>query len=45
VCFFNLAIDNAEGDPELLDYVMQGANAEVDENAEERKGGAGGLGE
>lgn len=38
------AIETANGDLELLQCVMDGANAEVDEAAEERKGGAGALG-
>lgn len=42
--FFNVAIDQAQGAWELLDETMKGANKEVDENAEERKGGAGDLG-
>lgn len=33
-----------QGEIELLEKVMEGANAEVDEAAEERKGGAGDLG-
>ncbi|KAK2078608.1 hypothetical protein QBZ16_003448 [Prototheca wickerhamii] len=44
VCFFNLAVDTPEGDIELLQSVIDGANAEVDESAEERKGGAGDIG-
>jgi hypothetical protein len=44
VKFFNLAVESAEGDFELLEAVMAGANAEVDESAEERKGGAGDIG-
>lgn len=39
--FFNIAIECADGKFELLEKVMEGANAEVDEAAEERKGGAG----
>jgi len=44
VKFFNLAVETPEGDIEVLELVMQGMNAEVDEAAEERKGGAGHLG-
>ena len=43
VVFFNLAVETPDGDMELLEYVMEGANVPVDEAAEERKGGAGGL--
>ena len=38
------AIESADGDLELLQCCIDGANVEVDESAEERKGGAGGLG-
>lgn len=41
---FNVAVDTPEGDVELLKKVMQGANKEVDEGAEERKGGADKIG-
>jgi len=44
VTFFNIAVDTPNGDFELLEKVMEGANAEVDESAEERKGGAGAIG-
>mmetsp|Transcript_20001 Transcript_20001/g.34464 ORF Transcript_20001/g.34464 Transcript_20001/m.34464 type:complete len:182 (+) Transcript_20001:58-603(+) len=44
VCFFNVAVDEPEGDLELLQAVLDGCNAEVDEAAEERKGGAGDIG-
>lgn len=44
VSFFNIAIDAAEGDMAYLEKTMEGANAEVDESAEERKGGAGEIG-
>ncbi|KAI7836232.1 hypothetical protein COHA_009872 [Chlorella ohadii] len=43
VVFFNLAVDVPNGDMALLEKVMEGANAPVDEAAEERKGGAGDL--
>uniref|UniRef100_A0A7S1ESF6 Uncharacterized protein n=1 Tax=Timspurckia oligopyrenoides TaxID=708627 RepID=A0A7S1ESF6_9RHOD len=42
--YFNVAIDSAEGDVELLKEVMRGMNLEVDEDAEERKGGSGKIG-
>lgn len=44
VSFFNIAVDTPEGDLELLRAVLEGANTEVDESAEERKGGAGDIG-
>ncbi len=44
VCFFNVSVDIPEGDLELLQQVMNGANVEVDDAAEERKGGANDLG-
>lgn len=44
VAFFNLAVDTPEGDLELLEFVLEGANVPVDESAEERKGGAGDIG-
>ena len=44
VKYFNIAVDTPEGDLELLKKVLEGANKEVDEGAEERKGGAGKLG-
>ncbi len=44
VSFFNLAIESADGEFELLDKVLEGANAPVDEAAEERKGGAANIG-
>jgi hypothetical protein len=43
VKFFHVRIESANGDFALLDKVMEGANAPVDEAAEERKGGAGGI--
>lgn len=39
--FFNIAVDVPNGSFELLEKVMEGANLEVDESEEERKGGAG----
>lgn len=44
VCFFNVSVDTPEGDMELMQALLDGANAEVDESSEERKGGAGDLG-
>jgi hypothetical protein len=44
VSFFNVAVETPNGDMELLEFVMEGANAPVDEAAEERKGGANRLG-
>jgi hypothetical protein len=44
VSFFNLAVETPNGDVEQLKLVMEGANLPVDEGAEERKGGASGLG-
>jgi hypothetical protein len=44
VQFFNIAVETPNGDFALLEKVLEGANAEVDESAEERKGGAGGIG-
>lgn len=41
---FNVAVDTPNGDLELLKHVLAGANKQVDEGAEERKGGAGHLG-
>ena len=41
VLFFNIAVDTPNGDFFLLEKVLEGANTEVDESAEERKGGAG----
>lgn len=40
----NLSVETPEGDMELLEFVLEGMNAPVDESAEERKGGAGGIG-
>lgn len=42
--FFCVAIESAEGNMKLLEKVMEGMNVEVDEAAEDRKGGAGDLG-
>ncbi len=43
VKFFHVRIESANGDFTLLEKVMEGANVPVDEAAEERKGGAGGI--
>jgi hypothetical protein len=42
--FFTLAIESADGNMKLLEKVLDAMNVEVDEAAEERKGGAGDLG-
>jgi hypothetical protein len=42
--FFTIALEVPNGDMGLMDAVLEGMNAEVDESAEERKGGAGALG-
>lgn len=39
-----MSVEVPEGDLELLQQVMDGANVQVDESAEERKGGADDLG-
>ena len=44
VSFFNVSMETADGSMAYLEKVMEGANAEVDESAEERKGGAGEIG-
>lgn len=44
VKFFNIVLETAEGDLTAMDAVLEGMNAQVDEAAEERKGGAGHLG-
>lgn len=44
VSFFNVSMDAAEGSLAYLEKTMEGANLEVDETAEERKGGAGEIG-
>eukprot|EP00892_Ulva_mutabilis_P012403 jgi/Ulvmu1/9535/UM053_0024.1 len=41
---FNVAVDSPDGSIELIKYVLQGANKEVEEGSEERKGGAGAIG-
>jgi hypothetical protein len=42
--FFCLSMEKSEGNAELLRKTMDGMNKEVDDAAEERKGGAGNLG-
>jgi len=42
--FFNSTVESANGNMRLLEKVLEGMNTVVDENAEERKGGAGDLG-
>eukprot|EP00386_Alphamonas_edax_P003086 GDKI01009458.1.p2 GENE.GDKI01009458.1~~GDKI01009458.1.p2 ORF type:complete len:176 (-),score=63.93 GDKI01009458.1:1-528(-) len=42
--FFTVSFEGPKGDLEMLKYCLEGANKEVDEAAEERKGGAGKLG-
>lgn len=44
VHFFCVTVEAAEGEMKLLDKVLEGMNAEVDPDAEDRKGGAGDLG-
>ncbi|GIL92146.1 hypothetical protein Vretimale_12214 [Volvox reticuliferus] len=44
VKFFNVTLETPNGDLELMKIALEGMNAEVDETAEERKGGAGELG-
>lgn len=44
VSFFAVTIESAEGRMDLLEECMIGMNAEVDPEAEDRKGGAGDLG-
>lgn len=44
VKFFHIAVENAKDNMSLLEKVLEGFNKEVDESAEDRKGGAGDLG-
>ena len=44
VKFFHVAMDTPKGDWDLLELCMDGANKEVDESADDRKGGAGKFG-
>eukprot|EP00389_Voromonas_pontica_P008763 GDKH01013328.1.p2 GENE.GDKH01013328.1~~GDKH01013328.1.p2 ORF type:complete len:178 (+),score=72.12 GDKH01013328.1:74-607(+) len=43
VSFFTVCVDSPEGNMDLLKSVLEGMNKEVDETAEERKGGAGDI--
>jgi hypothetical protein len=42
--YFCIALETCKGNKELLEAAMEGANKEVDEGADDRKGGAGKLG-
>lgn len=42
--FFHVALENCDGNFDLVNEAMKGANVVVDETSEERKGGAGELG-
>merc|ERR1740117_2003819 len=44
VSFFHVSMDSAEGDHALMAKCLEGFNKEVEEGAEDRKGGAGHLG-
>lgn len=44
VKFYHIAVESAASSMKLLEKVLEGFNKEVDEAAEERKGGAGDLG-
>jgi len=44
VHFFCVTVEAADGDMKLMDKVLEGMNAEVEPDAEDRKGGAGDLG-
>ena len=41
---FNVSVDTPNGSAELIKKVLDGANKEVEEGSEERKGGAGAIG-
>ena len=41
---FHVAMENCEGDWELLDMCLAAANKPVQEGADDRKGGAGDIG-
>lgn len=41
---FNVSVDTPNGSIELIKLVLEGANKEVEEGSEERKGGAGDIG-
>jgi len=42
--YFTVALEKCEGDWDLMQAAMDGANKEVDEGGDDRKGGAGHLG-
>ncbi|EGD73497.1 flagellar associated protein [Salpingoeca rosetta] len=44
ISYFHVAMEKCEGSLELLQHALDGANVEVDEKADDRKGGAGHLG-
>lgn len=44
VKFFHIAVENAKSSMDLLGNVLEGFNKEVDESADDRKGGAGDIG-
>eukprot|EP01147_Barroeca_monosierra_P001499 gene1499-4657_t len=44
ISYYQLSMESCEGSLELLQHALDGANVEVDEKAEDRKGGAGHLG-
>ena len=44
VKFFSVAVESAAGRHELMDAILDGMNKEVDETADDRKGGAGDIG-
>lgn len=44
MAYFTVAMEKCGDDWELLNKTMDGANAEIDPNGDDRKGGAGGLG-
>lgn len=44
VKFYHLALESCEGNVHLIKAAMEGMNVEVDETADERKGGAGDIG-
>ncbi|KAA8492809.1 hypothetical protein FVE85_9081 [Porphyridium purpureum] len=44
ILFYNVSVETPEGDPALLEKVMEGMNLEVDEAEEERRGGSGKIG-
>eukprot|EP00919_Chromeraceae_sp_WS-2016_P037710 GHVR01090037.1.p1 GENE.GHVR01090037.1~~GHVR01090037.1.p1 ORF type:complete len:175 (+),score=62.92 GHVR01090037.1:43-567(+) len=43
ISFFTLSMESPDGNMDLLKKCMEGANLEVDEAAEDRKGGAGNI--